>query len=335
MRQSVKIYYNDKQVCSDLIQERSYSKSPLKPAIYVNQLTDRFNLLNGKISIIDTFKPFRKRDFVNAHTDQYVNGFFSGQKSIRESNGLPWSKALAQSVKYTNSSLFNAIQASIIDPNHIYVSPTSGFHHARPSGGSAFCTFSGQVIASVKLYRKYKVRGAYLDLDGHYGNSIDDSERFIKNKYGWDLKDIIQMNINPYGQGNAYIKDLERQLHNLGNKIKQRKVDYIVWCHGADSHKDDDLGYQLTTSQWISASTTFYTWLDKLEREIGRKVPLTLSLFGGYRNDDYQSVINLHIIDLFVGISILMQTYLPIDGLMVKSKNSTRARRRNYTNTLY
>ena len=58
-------------------------------------------------------------------------------------------------------------------------SPTSGFHHARPEGGSGFCTFSGQVIASLKIYEEKKLVGAYLDLDGHYGNSIEDSRKLF------------------------------------------------------------------------------------------------------------------------------------------------------------
>jgi acetoin utilization deacetylase AcuC-like enzyme len=332
MRKSVKIYFTDKQVCSDQIKEGSFSKSPLKPALYVKAIKDRMPSPNDMIEFIDDFKPFRKRDFYNAHTEDYVDHFFAGQHPDCQSNGLPWSKKLAQSVKYTNSSLYNAIEESLLYPNHIYVSPTSGFHHARPNAGGGFCTFSGQVIASVKLYRKYGVRGAYLDLDGHYGNSIPDSKNFIKNKYGWDLNDIIPMNVNPQGSGLRYLNDLEVQLHRLEQNIRGGYIDYVVWCHGADSHEDDDLGNQLNTQQWREASTMFYAWLDKLERDLGRKIPLVLSLFGGYRRDDYQSVINLHLSDLWIGMSVLMNRFMPLDGLEVKPKfiNMSNRKRRTY-----
>lgn len=323
MRDSVKIFFNKKQVCTEGIKERSFSKSPLKPSLYVNKILELQPSPNDNIEIVDDFSPFRKRDFYNAHTDEYVNAFFAGEKPKCESNSLPWSKKLAQSVKWTNSSLYNAIKESIIDPNHIYISPTSGFHHARPDGGSGFCTFSGQVIASMKMYRKYGVRGAYLDLDGHYGNSIGDSKGFIKSKYGMDLEDIIPMNINPYGSGRQYLYDLEVQLNKLEYRIRSGHVDYIVWCHGADSHKDDDLGNQLTTHQWLKASKIFYNWLNNLEKDLGYKIPLCLSLFGGYRAHDYDSVINLHLSDLWIGMSILMNRYMPLDNLPIRDKHSS------------
>ena len=217
--------------------------------------------------------------------------------------------------------MYNAIEGSYLDPNSLYVSPTSGFHHAGPNGGSGFCTFSGQVISSIKMYRKYGVRGAYLDLDGHYGNSIGDSKGFIKSKYGWDLDDIIVMNINPHFYGEEYLNDLATQLHILEQNIEVGAVDYIVWCHGADSHQDDDLGSQLSTEQWIKSSAMFYAWLDTLERRLGRKIPLTLTLFGGYRRDDYQSVINLHMSDLYIGMAILMNKRMSLKELPIKSKN--------------
>jgi len=318
MRKSVKFLYNHKQVCVENIADSSFSKSPLKPMLYMKDVVARLGK-SGLIDIISNFKPFRTRDFKNAHTDEYVNDFFTGGPK-RESNSIPWSKKLANSVKWTNSSLYNAVEQSYLDPNNLYVSPTSGFHHAGPNGGMGFCTFSGQVIASLKMYRKYGVKGAYLDLDGHYGNSIGDSREFVQNKYGWNLDDIIQMNINPRGTGSQYIDDFVMSLGTLANKIRQGDVDYIVWCHGADSHKDDDLGSQLTTNEWKSVSSIFYTWLNKLELELGRKIPLTLSLFGGYRRDDYQSVINLHLSDLMIGISVLLGKFMPIDDLEIKDK---------------
>jgi acetoin utilization deacetylase AcuC-like enzyme len=180
-------------------------------------------------------------------------------------------------------------------------SPTSGFHHAQPRGGSGFCTFSGQVIASTKLYREKGLVGAYLDLDGHFGNSIKDSQRFVK-----DLNESIFMNINPQGSHYSYICDFIKNLDKLADAIRFDIVDYVVWCHGADSHEWDQLGHQCTTEEWILCSKIFYLKIYELEQELGRCIPVTSSLFGGYRDDDYNSVLSLHASDIREGCKILL-----------------------------
>jgi acetoin utilization deacetylase AcuC-like enzyme len=175
MRNKVKVHFNKKQVCVKGINERSFSKSPLKPILYMGDLLDHARTeIQTNIEINGNFKPFRQRDFTNAHTKRYVENFFNGKKGC-ESNSLPWSKELAESVRWTNASLYTAIEQSYLDNESIHISPTSGFHHAGPESGSGFCTFSGQVIAAIKMYRKYGVRGAFIDLDGHYVYGIRES----------------------------------------------------------------------------------------------------------------------------------------------------------------
>jgi acetoin utilization deacetylase AcuC-like enzyme len=167
----IKIHYSPKQVLAK-DSGGNFSKSPLKP----KRLIENFEAegLIGHFEIVEDFTPYTNKDFKTAHTKRYVNSFFSGQKGC-ESNGLDWSTQFAESVRYTNASLHAAIKGSILEPEHVHFSPTSGFHHARPDGGSGFCTFSGQVIASIKILEEFGVSGAYLDLDGHFGNSIEDS----------------------------------------------------------------------------------------------------------------------------------------------------------------
>src|SRR5690606_12251584 len=118
------------------------------------------------------------------------------------------------------------------------------FHHATPDRGCGFCSFSGQVIASMKIYYEFGLSGAYLDLDGHYGNSISDSYDYVK-----DLDKAIPYgcNINPVDKGKRYIKDIKHRLKILEHKILNDEVHYVVFAHGADSHIDDDLSGQLTT----------------------------------------------------------------------------------------
>jgi len=297
----IKTFYTPKQVCRKDIENKSVSKSPLKPLLLMNYLSQ-----NGFDQIIETysdFKPFKKSDFYLAHTKDYVNDFFSGGQ-LSEMNGLPWSSELVESICYTNSSLYHAIRYACVHPETLTFSPTSGFHHAWPDCGMGFCTFSGQVIASLKLYRDKGFVGAYLDLDGHFGNSIPDSMHFVP-----EVSDAIRMNINPKYSHEAYLEDLRKELVILFDLIRKGEVHYVVWCHGADSHEWDDLGHQCSTKEWIQASEMFYNGIKDLETELGRFIPVTLTLFGGYRRDDYDSVLSLHASDLKKAAEILLGQY--------------------------
>ncbi len=267
----------------------NFSKSPSKPKLFIKKC------LNGDISehisINNIFKPFVKKDFCLAHTKEYVDAFFSGKKPKCESNGLKWSEQLAMSVKFTNASLFHAINGSIDHPKHIHLSPTSGFHHAMPNSGRGFCTFSGQVIAAIKIYNTYKFSGAFIDLDGHFGNSIEDSRDFCP-----ILNVAIPKpyNINPDQKGVDYIRNLEADLKMLEEALFNKQIHYVVYCHGADSHEDDDMGGQLNTKQWLYCSKLVTEMILRVNKKLNINIPFTYCLFGGYRSDDYNKVIDLH-----------------------------------------
>jgi len=288
------IFYTPKQVTSSENMVNSCSKSPIKPRLVVKKLLAGEH--SNKITVHD-FEPLTRKDFEIAHDKNYVDAFLTGGEGCR-SNGLPWSEELADSVKYTNGSLYYSIKYATENTNSFVLSPTSGFHHATPLRGGAFCTFSGQVIASVKRYRETGAVGAYLDLDAHYGNSIGDSSIFCP-----DVDAAITLNLNPAMHGELYLAELADGLETLERQI-DAGIDYVVWCHGADSHRDDDLGGCVGTKDWLECSNMFYSFIRRKRNE-GHNVPVVASLFGGYRRDDYDFVINLHTRDLEMGMEIL------------------------------
>ena len=164
--------------------------------------------------------------------------------------------------------------------------PSSGFHHARPQAGSSFCTFSGQVIAAVKAWRDHGARGAWFDLDGHHGNSIEDAREFAP-----ELADAIPegCNVNPSGRGRDYLERLAEGPEALGKRVVVGDIHYVAFAHGADSHIDDDFGYQCDTYEWLAASCLVYEAIRAWSQALGRSVPVVLTLFGGYRDDSLES----------------------------------------------
>lgn len=276
----------------------NFSASPTKPGRFMRHLAT--TPLSGLISEVP-FEPLAPADFMLAHTRDYVEAFFTGTPThLATSNWLAWNPDFVETVRHTNGSLVSAVLGALRDPSKIALSPTSGFHHAKPWSGEGFCTFSGQVIAAVRAYREHGAVGAWIDLDGHFGNSIEDSRDFVK-----DLNAALPININPAGSGSDYLQDLAAKVARLEARIIRGDIQYVGFAHGADSHEWDDLGHQCSTEEWIEASRIVYAMIARCSAKLGRPVPLVLSLFGGYRKDDLRSVLELHTADLAVALSML------------------------------
>lgn len=311
----IKTFYTDKQVCFDSIKESSYSQSPLKPYLLMEKIK------NGNyadmLDITDAFEPIQKEDYYLAHTKTYVDNVYNKTGNYA-SNGLPWSKNLVSSLPYTTGALYAAKEHAILHPEDVCFAPISGMHHAQPDSGVGFCTFSGQVVSAIMIYKKYGLSGAYLDLDGHFGNSIEDTREFAPL-----LNKAIPMgcNINPTGKDFNYVNSFEQSLIKLEEKIYNNEIHYVVFAHGADSHADDDLGHQCQTQFWLYNSELFANWVNKVSEKIGKPLPIILALFGGYRRDSYDIVLDLHTKSLLQCSNIICGNDF-IDDLEIPDKNS-------------
>jgi acetoin utilization deacetylase AcuC-like enzyme len=292
-------FYTEHQVCFDNIQTASFSKSPLKPYLLMQRMKKKE--LTSAFRFQSNFQPLSKQDFELAHTETYVHNFFNGEGNYR-SNSLPWSKNLVHSVGFTNASLYEAKKHALLHPQTLCFAPISGMHHAQPERGSGFCTFSGQVISAIKLYEEFGVSGAYFDLDGHYGNSIEDSRWFNS---AIELAIPKGCNVNPTGTNESYVASFQKGLEHVGELIKAGKLHYVVFAHGADSHEDDDIGGGCDTKHWLLCAQLFSEWVNEISIAIGKPLPVTLALFGGYRSDNFESVLDLHLKSLMTCARII------------------------------
>lgn len=286
-----------------------YTLTPAKPKLMMDFL-ERKDL--SEYFLIDgDFPPLCREDFYIAHTKDMVDNFFDKGKTSRILN-IEWSPEYAESVRYENASLYHAIRHAVQHPDEVCFSPSAAFHHANPTRGALFCAFSGQVIASMKIFYEFGLCGAYIDLDGHYGNSIDNSRDFVKD-IDYAISPVCG-NINIMASHEKYLEELRSNLSILRTEITEGRVHYVVFCHGADSHEWDELASQLTTEEWVECSRIVYSFIKEIESQTQRQIPLILALFGGYRRDDYNSVLSLHTADLVTCLNILCGhniAYLP------------------------
>lgn len=278
----------------------SYSQSPAKPKLFMEYLRQK-DLLNY-LDIQGDFPLLERKDFYVAHTREMVDNFFDKGKTSRILH-IKWTSEYAETVKYCHASFYAALKYAVQNPSTIAFSPVTGFHHANPTRSALFCAFSGQVICSMKIYREFGLCGAYIDLDGHYGNSIDNSRDFVQ-----DIDRAISPvcgNINIIQRHEKYLAELKENLAILAIEITAGRVQYVVFSQGADSHEWDELASQLSTEEWMEAARIVYKYIADLQEELQRQIPLIATLCGGYRKDDYNSVLSLHATNLVIGLNTL------------------------------
>lgn len=284
----------------------NYSKSPTKPRRFVHYL--QTTPLWPHVEIRSDFAPISREALLLAHTQRYVDAFLNGEAPLCESNQMLWSDVFRDSVLWTNGSLLAALEAAIACPTQVQMAPVSGFHHAQPDRGGGFCTFSGQVVTALHLYRTRGLRGVWFDLDGHFGNSLEDSRRFAPEL---DRAIARDNNVNPSGSHEAYLSDLRRHVERVRGQLLAGEIDYVCFAHGADSHEWDQLGHQCTTAEWLRAGRLIYDMLREVR--LVRPVPVVLALFGGYRDDAPDAVLGLHAMDLQIALKLLAGLDVPFD----------------------
>lgn len=286
-----------------LEQVNAFSKSPTKPSRFMQFLLEQTPISKHCTIAQRTISHYlpTQKDLEIAHEAGYVKAFTTGtpvggknHTYEPQGSGLPWSPELVRQVLYNTASLTSATYGALLHPGEIHFSPSSGFHHATPSGGQGYCTFSGQVIAAVKAWRTHQKRCAWIDLDGHFGNSLPDSVDYCP-----EVLRAVQRNINPSGRHGDYLQSLVAHLDELETCILDPNslngVDYVCVALGADSHEWDAIGGgQCSTDEWIAAADLVFSRLREWSVRLGRPIPVVISLFGGYRDDHPESVLSLH-----------------------------------------
>lgn len=281
-----------------------YSRSPMKPRLWLEHV--RQTALSPRLRLDGGFGVVSADDLRLAHTPEYVAAFLGGRpRALAASAGNGWSKGYRDSVLVKVGALVHAGRAALERPSRLVVCPTSGDHHARPEAGSGFCPIAGQVIAAKRLFAERGVRTAWVDLDEHYGNSIPDCAARDPR-----VRDAIPLDINPVGVHAQYLADLTKRLRALEKLLLAGRVDLVCIGHGADSHEWDQLGGSVSTEEWVEAARLTYAAVRRAAHRLGRPVPVVTSFFGGYRDDDYGSVLELHTANVATGLDVLGQAGL-------------------------
>jgi acetoin utilization protein AcuC len=157
--------------------------------------------------------------------------------------------------------------------------PAGGLHHAMPARASGFCIYDDPAIAIAHLLEQGAERVAYLDVDVHHGDgvqeifyrdprvltiSLHESGRFLFPGTGF-VDEIgsgdaagtsVNLPLPPYTGDDAYLAAFDEVVPPL---VEAFKPTVLFTQLGCDTHVTDPLAHlQLTTHAWRALATRIH-----------------------------------------------------------------------------
>jgi acetoin utilization deacetylase AcuC-like enzyme len=229
-----------------------------------------------------------------AHTPNYVDAVLHGHLSEAQQReiGFPWSPSMAERSRRSVGASIAAARAALREG--VAANMAGGTHHAYADKGSGYCVFNDVAVAARLMQAEWarshrsSLHILVIDLDVHQGNGTaaifgDDDSVFTFSMHGERnfpfRKEASDLDVNlPDGCGDAdYLVALDRAMDEVWQRCDPGLAFYLA---GADPHEGDRLGRLKLT----------YEGLAERDRRVlaalrGRRIPVALSMAGGYGAD--------------------------------------------------
>lgn len=181
---------------------------------------------------------------------------------------------------------------------------SGGLHHAMRAQMSGFCTYNDAALAIHELVTKHGQRVAYIDIDAHHGDGVQDffytsgevltfsaheSGRYLfpgtgfvdETGEGNGKGSSLNLPLEPFTEDASYLAGLETVLPRA---LEAFRPDIIVLQAGADMHRNDPLSHLSLSVQGIAESYKLVS--DLADTYCGSK----LLALGGGGYDPYRTV---------------------------------------------
>ncbi len=237
-----------------------------------------------------------------AHDPAYVSAVVHGHlgdAQLREI-GFPWSEAMVERSRRSVGATIAAARASLREG--LSANLAGGTHHASADRGRGYCVFNDVAVAArlmqAEWHRAHRelLRVAVIDLDVHQGDGTasifrDDPTVFTLSLHGAKnfpfRKEASDLDVDlPDGcTDGPYLDALDLALHALWKRHGTHLPGLIFFLAGADPHEDDRLGRLKLTAAGLAERDRRVLCA---ARE--RRIPVALSMAGGYGKDIHQTV---------------------------------------------
>jgi acetoin utilization deacetylase AcuC-like enzyme len=244
-----------------------------------------------------------------AHTPNYISAVAEGMLGPAEQRaiGFPWSPRMVERARRSVGATIAAARTALHEG--VAANLAGGTHHAHADHGSGYCVFNDAAVAARLMQaewhraRRALLRVLVIDLDVHQGDGTaaifeDDPTVFTFSMHGAKnfpaRKRCSDLDVElPDGCGDApYLAALERALDQTWRRHEGAPPGLVFYLAGVDAHEGDRLGRLALTAAGLAERDRRV--LAALRE---RRIPVALSMAGGYGRDIEQTV-SLHLASL-------------------------------------
>jgi acetoin utilization deacetylase AcuC-like enzyme len=237
-----------------------------------------------------------------AHDPAYVAAIAHGHLSqaAEREIGFPWSPRMAERARRSVGATIASARTALAEG--VSANLAGGTHHASADKGSGYCVFNDVAVAArlmqAEWHRQHRalLRVLVIDLDVHQGNGTaaifaDDPTVFTFSMHGarnFPFRKVASdLDVDlPDACGDAeYLAALDAALAEVWRRHEGRMPGLAFYLAGADPHENDRLGRLKLTADGLAERD--HRVLDSLR---ARRVPVALSMAGGYGHDIHQTV---------------------------------------------
>ncbi len=257
---------------------------PFKPdrsKMVMNVLTNEDYLKEPWIRIEEP-KMISKKKLIESHNPDYIEALERASSGIWENDFLQYGLGsdecpifigMFDYIMLYTSATMTGVDFILNENANVVFNPLGGFHHAGRSHAEGFC-YVNDIIIAIDTMLSQGVRVAYIDIDAHHGNGVQDAyyqdDRVLTVSLHQNGKTIYPWtgfeNETGAGIGRGYNiniplpeeTDDEAYLYVFDNLITEAvttfKPNVVVCVIGADTHKNDPLtNLRLTNNGMMEA----------------------------------------------------------------------------------
>jgi acetoin utilization deacetylase AcuC-like enzyme len=246
-----------------------------------------------------------------AHEPAWIDAVVHGTTTPAQQReiGFPWSERMVERARRSVGATIAAARTALLADQGVSANLAGGTHHAYGDRGSGFCVFNDVAVAARLMQAEWHRRTRQLlrvlvvDLDVHQGNGTasifrDDDTVFTLSLHGARnfpfRKEPSRLDVElPDGcTDEVYLQALDDALHRVANEHAQKPFGLAFYLAGADPHEGDRLGR-------LALSTAGLAERDRRVLGLlgGRRIPVALSMAGGYGHD-IDTTVALHLATL-------------------------------------
>ena len=251
-------------------------------------------------------------DLARVHAPAYIAAVTQGTLDARAMQriGFPWTPAMVERSRRSAGATLAACRSALSTGCGINLA--GGTHHAHHAFGAGFCVFNDAVVALRALQADGAIeRALVVDVDVHQGDGTaallaDDPRVFTLSLHGRGnfpfRKQSSRLDVDlADGTGDAaYLATLHVALRCA---LAATAPQLVIYLAGADPFAGDRFGRLKLSKAGLAARDRHV-----LETLRGQRVPVAITMAGGYAHDD-EDVVDIH----FTTVAIALELFASVD----------------------